>query len=1148
LHVTRLRLSGFKSFVDPTELSIEPGLTGVVGPNGCGKSNLLEALRWVMGATSAKAMRGEGMEDVIFAGTAGRPPRNHAEVTLTLDNADREGPAAFAAEPVLEVSRRIERGAGSTYRINGAEVRAREVQLLFADASTGANSPALVRQGQISELIAARPQNRRLILEEAAGVAGLHGRRHEAQLRLRAAEANLARLDDVAREVDGQQVRLRREARAAARYKTLAARIREAEAALLLARWSAAADGEARANAEAARAIGVTLAAASAAAAASRRLIDADAALPPLRDAAAVAGAVLGRLTLESDRAERELLAARAEAERLEAEIERLGETRERETVIAEDANAALARLEAEIAAMHRDIAEAPERGPALAEAAQAAEAVHAAAQAEAERLSTALAVRQTEARAEVERRREAQARAQRAGDALEAILAEQARLPAEDAPGLLAARQGLTDALAAETQARQALDAAERAHAAAAATEALSRQAMREADDNLARLESGARGLADIADAPGPAGSTLEQVVPAAGLEAALAAALGEDLSVGLDAAAPAFWAGRSASPPLWPEGVSAFAPQVKAPAALAARLAYVGLVAREDGARLAPLCPPGVRLVSRQGDLWRWDGLTVRAEAPRPAQVRLEQRSRLVALQREIAALAPRVAEARGAHAQALAALAAAERDSQGARTQPARAAAAVLAAREALQRLETDEARRAARAAALGDTLSRLQDEAAQARADLEALGPDPGPPGEDPDMAAALAAARASAATAREAAFAARSAVEREAAARAARRRRLEGAQGEAAGWRDRAAAATQRLEGLQADLDRMRGQLASVRDAPAKLEMRGLDLADQTAAAGRRQAEAADALAAAEAARGEAEKAARAADAAAADAREVRAGAEARLEAATAQLAQARAELVAATGQEPQAVARDQAAAAAALPAEPGALESLLDGLERELAALGPVNLRAEDDCAELEARLAELGAERDELAGALRRLGEAIDELNAEGRERLMAAFDVIDRHFRELFTTLFQGGSAELRLVESDDPLESGLEILASPPGKRMAVMSLMSGGEQALTAAALIFAVFLANPAPICILDEIDAPLDDANVERLCNLLDEMRRRAATRFVAITHNPLTMSRMDRLYGVTMVERGVSRLVSVDLRQVESFAASATT
>ncbi|MDB5494384.1 MAG: chromosome segregation protein, partial [Phenylobacterium sp.] len=234
----RLKLSGFKSFVDPTEFRIEPGVTGVVGPNGCGKSNLLEALRWVMGANSAKAMRAGGMDDVIFSGTSSRPSRNHAEVALTIDNASRRAPAAFNDHPVIEVVRRIDKGDGSTYRINGREVRARDVHLLFADASTGSNSPALVRQGQISELIAAKPQNRRMILEEAAGVSGLHSRRHEAELRLRAAEINLARLEDVARELETTLGRLKREARQAERYKKLSAEIRALQGAVLYARWA----------------------------------------------------------------------------------------------------------------------------------------------------------------------------------------------------------------------------------------------------------------------------------------------------------------------------------------------------------------------------------------------------------------------------------------------------------------------------------------------------------------------------------------------------------------------------------------------------------------------------------------------------------------------------------------------------------------------------------------------------------------------------------------------------------------------------------------------------------------------------------------------------------------------------------------------
>jgi chromosome segregation protein len=374
VHFQRLKLSGFKSFVEPTEFRIEPGLTGIVGPNGCGKSNLLEALRWVMGANSAKAMRAGGMDDVIFAGSGKRPSRNHAEVSLTIDNSDRAAPAQFNDHAQIEVVRRIDRGAGSTYRVNGREVRARDVQLLFADASTGANSPALVRQGQISELIAAKPQNRRMILEEAAGVSGLHTRRHEAELRLRAAETNLTRLDDVARELDSSLGRLRREARQAEKYKRLAAEIRMVQSAVLHARWVEAKEAAERLRAETAEANDAVAETSQAAAAASTRTQMAAEAIKPLREEEMVAAAVLHRLAIEKDRLEHQAAQARADLQRLNDEILRIETDRAREAQIVEDAAAALARLEAELLALREEVASAPERLPALEAAAQGAE------------------------------------------------------------------------------------------------------------------------------------------------------------------------------------------------------------------------------------------------------------------------------------------------------------------------------------------------------------------------------------------------------------------------------------------------------------------------------------------------------------------------------------------------------------------------------------------------------------------------------------------------------------------------------------------------------------------------------------------------------------------------------------------------------
>jgi chromosome segregation protein len=1147
LHVTRLRLSGFKSFVDATDFLVEPGLTGVIGPNGCGKSNLLEALRWVMGATSAKAMRGEGMEDVIFSGSSDRPSRNHAEVVITLDNADRTAPAAYVVHPVLQVSRRIERGGGSTYRINGSEVRARDVQLLFADASTGANSPALVRQGQISELIAAKPQNRRRILEEAAGVAGLHGRRHEAQLRVKAAEANLTRLDDLAREVEMQQSRLRREARTAARYKLIAAQIRKVEAALMHARWAEAAAAHSAAREEAATAVGRALTAAQEAARAATALIAADAALPPLKETAAAAAAILGRLTIESDRAERDLAAARAEAERLAADVARLVADRDRETRTQEDAQAALQRLTADLDRVRAEIDQAPERLPALTAEAEAAEAEAAVRAREVEALAARLATLQAETRASAARVQDARERLARSERALAQARSERVALgPAED-PRIPAAQAAVDTASAVGASAREALELAEAARLEASGVESELRKAARAAEDALARRETSARGLSEITRAPasGTSPPVLEKVTPRSGLEVALAAALGEDLSASLDPASPAFWGGRDAPPPNWPDGVTPLANSVEAPPALAARLAYVGLVSREDGSRLARLSPPGARLVSREGDLWRWDGLVVRSGAPKPAQVRLEQRARLSALEAEIAELRPQASKARADHETAARTLADAEKALTQARGRPGPAGVQYDRARSVLEALEREGARRDARASALDESIARISAEREEANATLKSTLASAPAERTDAGLDQALAQARAVAGAARESAFTARSALERETAARTGRQRRLEQLERETRDWNRRASSAAERLDQLEREEAQARSALDEARQAPERLERRRIDVADQTAKAQARQGDAAHALATGEAARSDAERAARQADARAADAREVRAGTEARLEAAAATLASLRTTLTEATGLEPEALGRTIAEDAVALPAGTAAMEAHLTALERDLHALGAVNLRAEEEAAEFDARLGGLAAERDDLAAALARLHQAIDELNAEGRERLTAAFEVIDANFRDLFTTLFEGGSAELRLVESDDPLESGLEIYACPPGKRMSAMSLMSGGEQALTAAALIFAVFLCAPAPICVLDEVDAPLDDANVERFCNLLDAMRQRSATRFLTITHNPLTMSRMDRLFGVTMRERGVSQLVSVDLRQAEALAAS---
>src|SRR3954454_1779700 len=375
MKLTRLRLIGFKSFVEPTDFLIEPGLTGVVGPNGCGKSNLVEALRWVMGETSHKSMRAAEMDDVIFAGNNNRPPRNTAEVAIQIDNGKHEAPSQFNDHDTLDISRRIEREKGSLYRINGREVRARDVMTLFADASTGSRSPALVHQGRIGEIIQAKPEQRRRVLEEAAGISGLHQRRHEAELRLKAAEQNLTRLEDVIGQLAAQMDGLKRQARQAVRYRAVAAQIRKAEATLFHLRWMAAQTEVA--DAEHAKDISVRLVAERTGqqAEASRLQLEAQTSLPGLRDAEAKAAAALHRVVVARETLEREETRAKERMAELDLRLVQLAEDVERERQRARDAEAALERLSAEESALKAEAQEAATRRSGIDQRLSAADA-----------------------------------------------------------------------------------------------------------------------------------------------------------------------------------------------------------------------------------------------------------------------------------------------------------------------------------------------------------------------------------------------------------------------------------------------------------------------------------------------------------------------------------------------------------------------------------------------------------------------------------------------------------------------------------------------------------------------------------------------------------------------------------------------------
>jgi chromosome segregation protein len=1141
MKLNKLRLLGFKSFVEPTDFQIEHGLTGVVGPNGCGKSNLVEALRWVMGETSHKSLRAAGMEDVIFAGTNTRPARNHAEVMLFLDNADRSAPAQFNEHETLEVARRIEREKGSMYRLNGREVRARDVQLLFADASTGARSPALVHQGRIGEIIQAKPEQRRRVLEEAAGVAGLHARRHEAELRLKAAETNLARLEDVIGQLAQQIDALKRQARQAVKYKQVSADVRKAEATLFHLRWIAAnaevADAEHAKDVSIRRvadAIGVQAEAAT-------HQANAAADLPPLRDEEAKAGAALQRLVMAREQLDREEARVNERIVELDRRLAQFVQDIAREQRQQADAQAALERLATEEAGLAQDGAGVAEREASVTARVGAAETALGAIEKTFSELTGALADLVAR-RNQLERAiSEHSVRLMRLEGQIGEVENELAALdrPENGAGDVTALASAAEAAQSAVAQAEAAALRAEAAHSAARQGLDVAHAPLTEAERRVGRLEAEAKALAKLIDVEAkklwpPA---IDLLTVEKGYEAALGAALGDDLEAPVDPASPIRWAGASVDgDPALPQGAEPLARHVTAPSEMARRLAQIGVIDRALGATLVKQLKPGQRLVSRAGDLWRWDGFAAASNAPTAAARRLAAKNRLADLDAELGqARGDTDAKRRAVDAAEaeLTAAVAAEGDARNARRE---AQGRADAARDAHAAAEREASRMTARLSALAEAKVRLtasrdetiaaKREAAQAIEQLGAVA----------DIENQLAESRGEVAASRAVLAEARG--EAQALAREAelRSKRLSAIAAERAEWDARQTGAAGQVATLELRSTEAQTERASLEGAPAAIAEQRRKLISEIEAAEAARREAFDRRAGAENALAEADKAARSALEAMGEARTEQARAEERLEAANRRTADVAHEIREMLETEPGQVAvLAEIAPGATLP-DVAATEERLEKLRRDRERLGAVNLRAEEELREVEAQHGNLVTERDDLTEAIKRLRQGISSLNREARERLLSSFAVVNGHFQRLFTSLFGGGNAELQLIESDDPLEAGLDILAKPPGKKPATLSLLSGGEQALTALALIFAVFLTNPAPICVLDEVDAPLDDHNVDRFCDLLDEMTRLTDTRFVIITHNPITMARMNRLYGVTMAERGISQLVSVDL------------
>ena len=860
----KIKVTGFKSFVDPTEITIEEGLTGIVGPNGCGKSNVVESLRWCMGETSPKSMRSTGMEDVIFSGTSDRPARNNAEVTISLDNKDRTAPAEFNEEEEIQIKRKIEKDRGSEYRINGKEVRARDVQRLFADLSTGAHSPSLISQGRVGALINAKPIDRRAVLEEAAGISGLHSRRHEAELKLKAAETNLQRLKDIMRQLNSQITNLKKQAQQAETYKTISSEINRLEGVVMYLKWYNLKESFEKSNENLQSSeseirkytLEVTQATTSQAKANEK--------IQPLREKEIEAAAKLNRINLERESLDHEEERIKEAKNNLERTIQQIIGDFEREQFQLKDASKDLEILNAKKNHTDND------------------QGIH-----------------------EVD------------NEKIDSLKEEKDQLEVQIAD------------LEKNIEQYNTIKNSKR-------------------DDWQRTIVSNENIMSKQ--------STLKEVEGY------------DDTSNWTKIFTDKFYASLS---------------EISQKVSEAEEISNKAKTAYEKASN----------------------------DAKNAATLSLELREKL--RQKDI------------------------EQKYSDWTYEFQRLNKSIKSANEHIEELTL----RKKKSEEELKKISSRPEEIAQRRGQLiETKG------------------------------FAE---TERQFAA-------------------DRLAEADNELKKIEGSLRSAQNDLANIRESKGRTE-------------------------------------------------------------ATKELAESRLKELDEESQEkfyckPQNIIQKLEITddLEAMRFNMDRNEAKLDRLKQQRETMGAVNLRADLETKEIDDELETMSTEKNELDAAIKKMRESIEELNKEGRARLLKAFDTVNNHFKDVFVKLFNGGKAHLELVDADDPLDAGLEMMVSPPGKKLQSMSLLSGGEQALTAMSLIFAIFLTNPSPICVLDEVDAPLDDANVERFCNLLDDISAKTQTKFMIITHHALTMSRMDRLFGVTMAERGVSQIVSVDLKRAEEIGAVA--
>ena len=853
----KIQLNGFKSFAEKIDFLIEEGLTGIVGPNGCGKSNIVESLRWCMGETSAKSMRGSGMEDVIFSGTSNKPSKNIAEVSITLVNQDKDGPHQYKNLDRIEIKRKIEKDKGSKFYINSKEVRAKDAQMFFADLSTGAHSPSIIGQGRIGALVTAKPVDRRAILEEAAGIAGLHVRRHEAELRLEAAENNLKRADELRRQQEKQLANLQKQAEEATKYKLISEEIKKIEAGLYYLRLKDIdheIEVENEINSEAEDEVGGFNMQINN----IENLIKNETTkVKPLREKNFENLSKLQRLNLELKSLDEESDRTKKEIENIKNSLKTIEEDIDREKSIIIDAKSNEKRLKEE----KNDLIEIDSK------------------------------YYETEKKSDED-----------LAVSIEKLNKEQKSV------------ELIVNLVSGEN------------------------------------LEKNVSKLSEIKNQLTHAKSSLEQQ------KLDEVASIIEASKVDLD------------------EIINSFNNS-------------------ENKSKISEIASKNENIKKFQEEYAKSfsKNQSIKNES-------IKRNERIKTIKTEIESWINLLSNS--------------EKMINELNTRKNKLS-------EKFNKLESEPQTQAEKKGQISEALKFSEIEKEKDEATINEID---------------------------------------------------------------------KKINSLRTDLSSSQEKMIQIRERRASsfatiggLKQRRNDL----------------------------------------------------LERINTELNLNENNLLEFSGLEKLENLPDTVEQ-----------EELLDAKKRDREKLGSVNLRADEETTKYEVEIKKMEQDRQDLATAIIKLKESINELNLKGRKRLLEAFEKVNRKFNEVYTKLFNGGNAKLELIDSDDPLEAGLELLVSPPGKRLQSITLLSGGEQALTALSLIFAVFLTNPSPICVLDEVDAPLDDANVTRFCSLLDELTKITTTRFIIVTHHALTMSKMDRLYGITMPEKGISQLVAVDLQKAEIMVA----